>query len=357
MRTVSNYKALLAAPHADQQAQLKALAQAINFDLALPALACDILGPRVAELGKSVHTLDRAEPVRIDTARVKAALAQKWAVPGDNPVLTSTANRVESFFHSNMPELDLGWQRLFTLVDLRGSTQPAFNVTDTNAGITYERILPGGAVKPRREISEATTPVPYLTYGAGLGILDDWLRFQQFWNVEQAVAEFRAKAWDKLAEVHYGLLTAQSTSIDQAFTTDDTTTFNAAAASILRAVRSKGYAAGQNAQFEIVCAPEHLGRILRMLEATRGSGIVAANATTQPLAYSVAGVTATAHVAANDTGYYLVLPGRKLQRGNWMDLQIESQRDIYARAQDWVGTQQFNAIVGDTAQLRRVKYA
>jgi hypothetical protein len=359
MRTVSNYKAL-ASVQGGEQAQLKHLAQAINLDLSLPQLCLDALGPAGSIGGRGVKSFAANEPrlSRSDCREAfKGALARKWAVPSDTPFLSDVAQRVESFWHTNMPELDTGWMQFFQLVDLRGTSQDTFDILDTNAGITWEQMKPGTAIKPRREISESRAQVGYLTYSAGLGLLDDWIRFQKFWNVEQAVAEFRATAWDKQAELHYGLFTALGAGVNQAFATNDTTTFNAAGAAILRNVRSKGYAAGQNARFKILCAPEHQGRILTMLEATQGSAIVANQAGVQPLAYAVDAVVASTFVAANSTGYYLVLPGRKLQRGNWLDLQIEGQRDVYARAQDWVGTQQFNAAIGDSDQVRRVLFS
>jgi len=341
-----------------EQAQRKSLADAINLDLSLPQLYIDMMGERAGQGFAGIKMLNGARANVIPDAKaISQHLARKWATTGDNPILADVSQRVESFWHSNMPEMDLGWTNLFQLIDLRGSNQDSFDITDTNAGIVWTQTKPGGVTKPRREISESTTPVPYLTYNAGLGLLDDWLRFQKFWRVEQAVAEFRATAWDKQAELHYGLFTALSSGVNQAFATNDTTTFNNAASGILRAVRTKGYAAGQSARFWILCAPEHLGRILLMLEATQGSGIVANQAGMQPLAYSVAGVIASTHVPAASTGYYLVLPGRKIQRGVWTDLAIEGQRDIYTRAQDWVGTQQFNAIIGDSDQVKRVLFA
>lgn len=360
MRTIGNYKALATMP-GDHTTKLKALAEAINLDFSLPALGVELMGEQggaivggVKVYGSPQHAATLAIP-SLDT--VKAFLAQKWAVPLDNPVLTAVGQRVTQFFHTNMPELDLAWMNLFHFVDLRGSQASQFEVVDTNGGIAWSQRAPGEAVAPRRAISEAETAVKYLTFADGIGLLDDWLRFNRFWQVETVVAEFRATAFDKKASTHYGLFTALSAGVDVAFATDDTTTFNTAAATVLRAVRTKGYAAGQNAGFWIVCAPEKLGRVLRMLEATQGSAIVANQAAKEPLGYRVEGVIATTHVAAADTGYYLVLPKRKIQRGEWLDLQIESQRDIYTRATDWVGTMQFNAIIGDSDQVRRVKYA
>ena len=157
--------------------------------------------------------------------------------------------------------------------------------------------------------------------------------------------------------MHYGLFTGLGGGVNQAFAVDDTTTFNAAAATIFRGLRTSGYGLGQNAGLWILCAPEHVGRVMKMLEVRAGSQILAMQENKEPIAYNVAGVVTSTFVPANSTGYYLILPGRKIQRGLWKDLSIESQRDIYSRASDWVGHMQFNAAIGNTAQVRRVLFS
>jgi hypothetical protein len=356
MRTVTNFKAL-GSVAGDQQ--LKMLAQAVSFELGLVNAFLDVQGG-AAKNARGLHLLGAHMPSAandpVSLEAVKGYLAQKYTTAADTPTLSDTGARVQSFFHTNMPELDLAWTNLFQLVDLRGSTQDHFDIIGTNAGLSFSQLAPGQPIKVRRDITEAVTTVGVVEYGEGLGILDRWLQFQQFWNVEQAVAEFRAKAWDKMAEIHYGLFTALSSAVNVVFDTDDTKTFNNAAGALFRAVRSSGYAVGQNAGLWIVTSPEQKGRVLKMLEATQGSLLVANQANAQPIAYNVAGVIASTYVAANASGYYLVLPGRKMQRGNWKDLTLESTRDIYAGAQDWVGRMQFNAAIGDTAQVRRVLF-
>lgn len=355
MRTVSNFKALGTLP-ANQQ--MKALAEAVNFELGLVNDYIDICGGRVKHApGVQVFDAAPAANQMPSLEVIKGYLSRKYTTASDTPTLSDTGARVQSFFHTNMPEVDLAWTNLFTPVDLRGSTQDHFDIIGTNAGLSFQQLAPGEVIKIRRNITEDVTTVSMVEYGEGLGILDKWMQFQQFWNVEQAVAEFRSQAWDKMAEIHYGLLTALSAGVNVAFTTDDTVTFNAAAAALLRGVRESGYGAGQNASLQIYCAPEHKGRILKMLEATQGSLFVASQANAQPIAYNISAVIATTHIPANSTGYYLALPGRKIQRGTWKDLTLESKRDIYAGAQDWVGRMQFNAAIGDTAQVRRVLFA
>ena len=340
------------------------VAESVEFELQKTAICIDILGDQAHMLSKSVRLAANDPRVSVPSRdSIKAFLAgrffpgQKYASISDNPILNDVANEFEQYFHTNMPEIDLAWTSLFTFNDLRNSSHDHFDVIDTNAGIVFESISENGQVNVRRQVSESKTSCSMVTYGAGLGLSDEWLEDQKFWNVNNAVAEFNAQYWDKLASIHYGLFTALGAGVNTAFATNDTTTFNNAAAAILRAVRSKGYAVGGNAAFTIVCAPEKLGRILAMLESTQGSFYLASQTNGQPIAYRVAQVIATTHVTSGDTGYYLVLPGRKIQRGAKRDLRIESKRDIYKSATDWVGTTRFNGIIGDSDQVRRVLYA
>lgn len=349
-----NYSNIAKVPEADR---LQALAKAVNFDLSLPALGLDLAGGKAGFGAQVVDATGKPMGKSFSADAIKAALATKYATPGDNPGLEATSQRVASFFHTGINEIDLGWTNLFQFVDMRQSNNTSFKVIGANTNMVFKQRAPGEKVEISRNIGSSDTPVEYVTYAAGLGILDDWLRFQQYWTIEQTVAEFRGKYFDKQAELHYGLITALGAGIDVAFATDATVTFNAAAAAVLRNMRSSGYALGAGVQFTILTSPEKLGYVLKMLEATRGSQLVANTANAQPIAYSVGQVIASPYVDAADSGYYLVAPGRRLQRATWMDLQIETNRDIYKRAQDWVGTGQFNAVVGDTNQVRRVKFA
>ena len=349
-----NYSNIAKVPEADR---LPALAKAINFDLGLPQLGLDIAGGKAAFGAQVVDATGKPLGKSFSVDSIKATLATKYATPGDNPALQATADRVSGFFHTGINELDLGWTNLFQFVDMRQSSNSSFKIIGASTSMQFKQRAPGEKVEISRNIASDSTPIEYVTYAAGLGILDDWMRFQDWWGIEQTVAEFRGKYYDKQAELHYGLITALGSGINVAFSTDATQTFNNAAADMLRDMRSSGYALGSGVQFTILTSPEKLGYVLKMLEATRGSQLVANNANAHPIAYSVGQVIASPYVTAADTGYYLVIPGRRLQRGTWMDLSIETNRDIYKRAQDWVGTGQFNAGVGDTNQVRRVAFS
>lgn len=353
--TVARFHALSQLP-AGSVEQRKALVEAIDLELSLPSLYLDLSGGRAANDATVTLVGDRKAVAAPKVEAIKSALAVKYAVPGDSPSTGDIANRIGQFFNTDLAAIDQGWTNLFRLVDMRGTGQPAFDINTGSFGITYKQRAPGEKTEIWRTPTENTVPVPYLTYSAGAGVLDDWLTFNKWWSVEEVIAELRMKGAANLAEMHYGLLTSLSSAINVPHVTGDelgTATLNAAAASIYRGLEKDGVSA--STPLWIVTSPEKRGQILRMLEATQGSLIVAYNRG-QPISVPVAGVIATTYVAADDAGYYLVLPGRKIARGVWKDLQIERNRDIYKRAEDMVGTQQFNAIIGDTAQVRRVLF-
>ena len=352
--SASNYSNLAKVPEADR---LSALFKAINFDLSLPQLALDVQSGKAMHAGQVFDADGKSRAKAVDSGATKAFLVQKYATPGDNPALETTAQRVVQYFHTGLNELDLGWTQLFRFVDMRSAIQTSFKIIGASTGLTFKQRKPGEKVEINRNFGETSAEVEFVTYAGGLGVLDDWLRYQQYWTIQQVVEEFRGKFYAKQAEIHYGLFTAIGSGINVAFDTDATKTFNKAVAGMLRALNGKGYGVSSGVQVDILVNPEQLGYVLKMLEATRGSQLVAMQAAAQPLAYSVRNVIATTQIPADATGYYVVLADRKIQRATWMDLQIETTRDIYKRAQDWVGTSQFNAAIGDTDQVRRVAFS
>jgi hypothetical protein len=344
-----------------------AMFKSIHSTLLVACMALDMLGSKAASLlanpasrilaGKTERpTVEQIKAYLLSEAAAKFYGGSKWAVPADNPELTTVAGQFDQFFHE-MPDIDLAFTALFDFVDLRGSNESSFDLIGTSMGITWEQTKPGAIIKPRREISESKTSVGYLTYQAGLSLLDDWLRYNKFYLVEDAVNEFVAKFYATFAAAHYGLFTALSTAIDVNFATDDATTFNNACAALVRGLAAKGYGVSANLTVDILTSPDRVGRILAMLEATRGSLSVAYGTQDQPIAFGVRNVIATTSVAANDTGYYVIYPGRKLKRAVWLDPVIESQREAAAGATDWFGKAQFNAAIGDSAQVKRAKFA
>lgn len=366
MRLNLNYAALRQLPH--EQAR-KELFIGINAALKLFPMTMAVLGEsRALKASANDPTLIRgADPAPVGLEEIKAFLTseraapffggQKWTVAGDHSGLVSLGSRILEFANANLRDIDLGYTALYSLVDMRGTGKSSFDLPEAHMGFTWEQRAPGEQIKPRRQISADKMTVGFITAGDGFSLLDDWITYGDFYKVEDALNEFTNSYFAVKAHRHYAPIIAVSSGQDTAFSTDDATTFNAAVATMLRNLQAKGYQLGANVQVDIVVNPEKVGRVLAMLDARRGSPMVAYGTQKQPIAFGVGNIITTLEVPNDATGYYVVLPGRKLKRGEWMDLKVETQRDASTSANDWYGRGQYNAAVGDQDQIRRVKFA
>ena len=365
MKLNIDYAALQA--KGNEGAQRTALFNSLKAALLYAPIMLACMSP--AEVAKaSLNPMSRIAGVEdgkgLDDARVKAFLQSdraapvvgaKWATPGDNPVLQQVTSSVVQFFQDNVRDMDLGYQVLFDDVPgLLGSNQDHFELVNASMGFTWSQQKPGGIIKPRREITEAKVSVPYLSYVEGFSLLDEWLQFSKYYHVEEAVNEFVSTYYDQKASRHYGLITGQGAGINVAFATDAATTFNKAVAGILRKCQAKGYALGSNPQVDIVVSPENIGAVLAMLEARKGTPMVAYGTQKQPIAFGVRNVIVSTQVSAAENAYYVVLPERKLVRAVWADLTIEGARAADYRANDWFAHGQFASLLGDQDQVARV---
>lgn len=353
--TTIQYKHLLGLP--DEQ-RGRALAEAISFELQKPQILQDMMSGKSAYLSGQIKSVGATPQIEAPTLEsIKSYLARKWTVSSDTPILANVAEQLRDWYHTNMPEIDTGYEALFQYLDLRESNQDHFSIARTNAGVSFKQVKPGEEVKIRRAITEDETIVKYLETADGVGLLDDWLRFQQFWKIDEVVSELRAGFYDRKAGHHYALFNALSSAVNVPFATDDAVTFNAAAASLLRALRGQGYGVGQNPGMYILTSPEQTGRINRMLMATSGSAIVAYKTMEQPISFSTRGVIQSTFIPSDAPGYYLVLPGRQIKRADWADFGVKSASNIYSSSTDWVARGKYNAVIGNAAQVRRVLFA
>ncbi|MFQ5737141.1 MAG: hypothetical protein ACE5GY_09840 [Thermodesulfobacteriota bacterium] len=252
--------------------------------------------------------------------------------------------------YANTAEEDFGYERLFDFVDMRQSTAKTFEILDAANGVTFEQVKEGEPAKIRR-VTTSKTSVGYLKYMGGLGFLDDWFRFNQYYLMDDIIRDVRRKYYSKMAQVHYDLFTNLGAGVNEAFSTDDVTTINNACAAILKAIDGKGYAAGENPAFKIVAGTGLKARIAKALIAA----FTMPNANNNQIVYRIDEVVATPKIA--DTSYYVMLPGVKAKRAVWDDLNSESQRDALRRAEDMTWEGKFNAALGDSDQIRRCALA
>lgn len=342
---------------------------AIKGALALMPIAIDVLGTQAALkyaandpalIGRNrggVVTEPSLESVKAYLTSDGAAKhfgGQKWAVPSDAPAVVQTANRVIQFMRDNLPSIDLGYTSLFKLVDMRGATTDTVDVATTSSGVKFEQTEYGGQIKLARNIGVNETALKMLTFTGGRAILDDWLNFNKWYKVEDAITDIQLGYAKNQMDLHYGLIKAVGAGSNVAFDTDLATTYNKALAGLMRKLDAKGYVLGSTLEVDIVVSPENVGKVLAMLEATRGSAMVAFGGQKQPITSVPRNIIVTTQIASNDNNFYVVVPERKLVRAVWKDLTVETERAADYRATDWYAHGQFNSVLGEPDQVARV---
>lgn len=242
---------------------------------------------------------------------------------------------------------DRGYEVLFDEVDMRQSQSTTFDVLDVSGGVTFYQQIAGQEAKLSQIPTSTKTQVSFLRYIGGFPILDDWLRFNQYYKIDELTADTVRRWYDQKATIMYGLLTALAASINQAFDTDDITTINNACAQILEDLAAAGYVVDENSLFTITCNPKLRGRIFKAINSTW----ITPNVNKQ-IVYNIDTVISTTKIV--NTSYYVSIPGVKNKRGEWEDLNARPpQRNELLVGADHVWTGAYNAIIGEAKQHRR----
>ena len=281
--------------------------------------------------------------------KVLSIMGRKGATgPDDAPnIMNRNTPITAGVFYTAMvdPLLDYGFEELFDFVDMRGSGQTSFDILDITNLITFAEVRTSQRMKVYG-VSDAKSLVEKMTIAAAIGIMDDWINYAQFWNLNQAALEARSKYYDKMAGDHYTLLAAISSDQNQAFDTDDVTTINNACATILTELEGKGYNITGNEVFELRANINLKQRIEKAFALTFNSP----NSDKNQLVHTI-NRKYTTKLAS--TTYYVGLSGRKAKRGIWSDLSAETDRDILLRGTDIAYSGEYNAAIGEEDQFRR----
>jgi hypothetical protein len=295
--------------------------------------------------------LEIAKEMGVDqelVTKMFALMAAKGATgPSDAPNQMNRQPVTAGVFYTGVvdPLLDFGFEDLFDLVDMRGSMQTSFDILDVSNLITFAEVKTGERMK-KYGIQDSKSTISKMTVAAALGILDDWIDYAQYWNLNQAAIEAKSKYYDKMATDHYALITAAA--VAQAFATDDITTINNACSSILTACAAKGYTLTGNETFELRSNVSLKYRIEKAFALTYNSP---GPTTPNQLIFALNRKYST---KLSTSEYYVVLAGRKLKRGIWSDLSAETDRDILMRGTDVAYSGEYNAGVGEVQQVRKL---
>lgn len=242
---------------------------------------------------------------------------------------------------------DRGYEVLFDEVDMRQSNNSSFEVLDVTGGVTFYQQKEGEEAKLSKIPTSAKTTVSMLRYTGGYNLLDDWLKYNQYYKIDALSEDTVRRWWDAKATTFYALITAL-TGIDEAFDTDDVTTINNACANILTDLAGLGYVVDENAQFTIVCHPLLKARIFKAL----ANLFLNPNTNNKQIVFNVNQVISTTKMAS--THYWVCLPGAKSQRGEWEDLNLRPpQRNelVLGAAHVWTGA--YNGIIGQKKQFKK----
>lgn len=301
------------------------------------------------ELGNKIPAIAIAQEAGVDQELVEkvllAAGMKGLTGPDDAANGMNAQTPIAGVFYTGEsdPLLDFGFEELFDLVDMRNSMQTSFDILDVNNLITFAEVKSGQRMK-KYGVTDGKASVEKMIVAAALGIIDDWINYYQYWNLNQAAVEARSKYMAKMAADHYALIVAAA--VAQAFSTDDITTINNACASILSGCAAKGFTITGNEVFELRANINLKQRIEKAFALTFNSP----NSDKNQLVHTLNRKYTTA-VAA--TEYYVALPGRKLKRGVWSDLAAETDRDILMRGTDVAYSGEYNAGVGEAQQIRK----
>lgn len=281
--------------------------------------------------------------------KVLSILAQKGMTgPDDAPdVMNRNQPVTAGVFYTAVgdPMAPFGFEELFDLVDMRGSGQTSFDILDVTNAITFAEVKSGEKMKVYG-ISTAKSSIEKMIIAAAIGILDDWINYAMYWNLNQAAVEARSKYYDKMATDHYALLAAISSDQNESFSTSDVKTMNNACSKIFTDLAGKGYVLTGNEQFVLRANPALKERI----EYAFTTNFNSPNGGKEQIVFNVTRAYTT---KLANTSYYVGLPGRKAKRGIWSDLTAETDRDILLRGTDVAYCGEYNAGIGEEDQFRR----
>lgn len=295
---------------------------------------------------KKAAIVERAAAFMAELVKDPIAM-QRHKLAGPDAALMGAASPVALVTDATIKTPDRGYELLFDEVDMRASSNDAFDLLDVTGGVTFYQLQPGEEIKLSAIPKGALVPVKYLRFAGGLNILDDWLRFNKYYLIDELFENAISNWWDKRADLFYGLLTSLGAGINQAFDADDITTINNACAAILAASKTAGLRVEENPNFVITANPSLKARILKALKTTFETQGV-----NKQVVFNVPSFVQTSKIA--NTSYYVSLPGFKNKRGEWEDLTARpAQRDETKLGAVHVWTGAYNGIIGASAQHRR----
>ena len=197
------------------------------------------------------------------------------------------------------------------------------------------------------ESTESTLKM--LRFIAGLPIPHDWLRFNQYYKLEEVMDSAFAGWLLKRYNMHWMLMNALPSSQNITFSTDIVTTINKACSELLNRLEAKSYANVDNLEFYIQCHRNDLDKFQKALAANYS---LASN-NNNKLIYPIKGVIPSSKVTAGTA--YVSIPGVKNVLPEWEMFNMRPpQGDEKKHGTDYIWTGAYNMSIGEIDQHARI---
>ena len=294
--------------------------------------------------------------------KVAQAELQEFTTLGDFPAPGRSPQKI----FQKLPTYDMGYERIFDMVDFTGTTDSGFRIDDVEDSLAYAEVLPGEKLKVF-QAKGSSTEYEFKMYGGALGWHRTLFMDRDWWRIEQTTKTFRAKYWEYYADIHYTLIeTATGTTAwqnpvpatlpntDAQYTANrDAQTINSACISILTNCDGLGYEgiAPLNANFKILVPLQLMQRIRE-----------AVNTLLQPTASSINRIPFNYEIIptamlSSSSVYYVILPGNKLISGKRMDLTTFEEFDMMSFSDTMAAWMRLRAVIGNQNQIQKCSTA
>lgn len=261
-----------------------------------------------------------------------------------------------------MAEYDNGFEQIFDIRDFSATKASGFDVAGVTSGLTFNEVKVGEKLKVYQS-QGAKYRCYFCYYGGALGWHRQLFEDGDWWTIEDNAIEFRNAAYSSRAATYYALLEAaadaigccQAVSADCADCDADARSIaesiNFAAASILTAVRGRGYSLNPQTTEFIVLTPLGLrGRVRQAL------GVRNQRFAESPAVVDFNFRQITSMMLTNANRIMVILPKRTLKVGYRMDLTLFDSFDMLSYTDTVAGWMRHGGCIGDLDQIRCVEF-
>lgn len=316
-------------------------------------------------LGALTHFLNAPYKQMKDHASMLRAKMQEFTTTGDFPQ-TGMIEIMKSF--QSQIHFDTGYQEVFDVKDMTGTTQSGYDILDITAGLSFDLKLPGEKVDTYT-MSGTKARVYFNYFGGALGWHQIMIDDREYWQMENTAREFRNKAFSQKSQAHYTLIEAVPAAqnvawqlpVDAAmpnttrnYTAErDVATINLACQQIFQNCKNKGYALDNPTQTEFLLVfplelSQRINNALKLhLQAFEGS-VNQAVYRWRPI---------MTDMFVNRNAYYVILPKEKSISVDRMNLTMFEDFDITNLVHTMAGWYRFGGAIGDTQQFQRCAIA